>query len=305
MHMDTDSVLDRIRLKSQLAGWRALSIILGCILLILAIGGGNLGDLAKGKKQPSIARINIEGIIEDDPERLDKLEEIAADDNIKAVVLRLNTPGGTVVGGESLYVAVKKIREKKPVVAVMSDMATSAGYLVAVASDHIVARNGTLTGSIGVLLQSAEFTDMAQKLGIGLISVKSAPLKGTPSPFEKMTPEAALAAQNLIDSFYGIFVDIVSKERKLPAEEVRVLADGRVYTGTQAIGLKLIDQIGGEEEAMNWLQTQKNIDAALKIRDVELYPEPSKWEEILHDLGIRGSEGPLARFSLQGLVSIW
>lgn len=302
--MDTDSVLERIRLKSQLAGWRALSVILICSLLILLVGGGNLGGL-RAKKNDRIARVSIEGIIEDDPERIEKLGEIAEDDSIKAVILRLNTPGGTVVGGESLYLTIKKIREKKPVVAVMSDMATSAGYLIAVGSDHIIARNGTLTGSIGVLLQSAEVTELAQKLGIGIISIKSAPLKGTPSPFEKMTPEATAAAQSLIDSFYKIFVDIVSRERKLPLEQVLTIADGRVFTGTQAYDVRLVDAIGGEDEALEWLHNVKKIDEKLRIKDVELYPEPSKIEEFLHNLGIDGANSRFERFSLQGLVSIW
>lgn len=304
MQMDTDSVLERIRLKSQLAGWRALSVILICTLLILVIGGGNLGEI-RGKKDPRIARVAIEGIIEDDPERIEKLNEIAEDDSVKAVILRINTPGGTVVGGESLYLAIKKIRERKPVVAVMSDMATSAGYLIALGSDHIIARNGTLTGSIGVLLQSAEITELAQKLGIGLISVKSAPLKGTPSPFEKMTPEATVAAQSLIDSFYRIFVDIVSRERKIPLEQVLVLADGRVYTGTQAHDVQLVDEIGGEDEAIAWLGNVKKIDTNLRIKDMELYPEPSKIEEFLQNLGIDSASSRIERFSLQGLVSIW
>lgn len=304
MTWDTDSVLDRIRLKSQLAGWRALSILLLCTLAFLFGSQGKIGNF-QPKKEPQVARVSIEGMIEDDQERLQKLKDIAADENIKAVILYLNTPGGTVVGGESLYVSVAKIREKKPVVAVMGDMATSAGYLVAVASDHIIARNGTLTGSIGVLLQAPEFTELAMKMGVKVDLIKSAPLKGTPSPFEKLTPEAQASAQALINSFYNIFVDIVAKERKMTREQMLPLADGRVYTGTQALEVKLIDGIGGEQEAIDWLVKVRKVPEKLKIKDYDLYPKPSKFEEIIQELGLAAKIAPLERISLQGLLSIW
>ena len=219
--------------------------------------------------------------------------------------MHLNTPGGTVVGGESLYNSIKNIRAKKPVVAVMGDMATSAGYMIALGTDRIYAHNGTLTGSIGVLLQSVEITELAKKIGVTMDTVKSAPLKGSPSPFEKMSPAVRTSMQNVINSFYIIFIDMVVRERKLSRAAVFELADGRVYTGVQALNLKLIDAIGDEQEALAWLKQNRKIDTSIAIRDVNLEPKQSKLQQIMDELGIKTKFLPLERISLQGLVSIW
>src|SRR5262249_34918350 len=148
---------------------------------------------------------------------------------------------------------------KKPVVAVMRSIAASAGYMVALAADHIVAREGTITGSIGVLIETAEVTELAEKIGIKPVLVKSSPLKGTPSPFEKTTPEAERVIRDVVNDFYNRFVDMVAERRALPRDRVVQLADGRVYSGRKAAEDKLIDGIGGEDEAVKWLVTEKHI----------------------------------------------
>ena len=291
------------KLKRRLRRWRFVAILL-LILIGVAFGCGFISDWLD-ESTPHIARVQISGVIEEDLLRDQKFAEIAEDPHIKAVILHLDTPGGTVVGGESLYNSIKAIRAKKPVVAVMGDIATSAGYMIALGTDHIIAHNGTLTGSIGVLLQSMEFTGLAQKVGVTMDTVKSAPLKGSPSPFEKMTPAVRASMQSVINSFYTIFIDMVVRERKLPKSRVIELSDGRVYTGTQALNLKLVDAIGGEQEALNWLKQDKKIDASLAIRDVDMGAKQSKLQEILDELGVKTNILPLERISLQGLVAIW
>lgn len=289
-------------LRRSLWRWRISASLLLFILVWIFYGG--ISDWFEGVA-PHIARVEITGIIEENREQEQNILQLAENDSVKAVILYLNTPGGTVVGGESLYEAVRTVRQHKPVAVVMGDMATSAGYMIALAGDYVVARNGTLTGSIGVLLQSAEITEMARKVGVQLDSVKSAPLKGSPSPFERMTPAARASMQGVVDSFYSFFVNLVSKERKIPLAEAQKLADGRVFTGQQALQVKLIDAIGGEEKALEWLHSVKKVPESLAIRDVSLQVEPSRLEEWLHNLTGRAEFAPLARISLQGLVSIW
>lgn len=290
-------------IKRSRRRWRIIAIVLIVIMALSLIGGTTEEWLDQAT--PHIARVEIAGVIEDDISRDKTFQELANNNQIKAVIIHLNTPGGTVVGGETLYESIKNVRAKKPVVAVMGDIATSAGYMVALGSDYIIARNGTLTGSIGVLLQSVEVTDLAQKVGVRMDLVKSAPLKGSPSPFEKMSLAARKSMQGVVDSFYGLFINMVALERKIPKEEVVKLADGRVFTGTQALELKLVDAIGGENKALEWLQNTKKIDKSLEVRDVVLGSEPSKFEKLRDELGISTKNTPLERISLQGLIAIW
>lgn len=290
-------------IKRSRRRWRITAIVLIAIMGISLISGTTEEWL--NQATPHIARVTIAGVIEDDVERDKTFKDIANNSQIKGVIVHLNTPGGTVVGGETLYESMKNIRAKKPVVTVMGDIATSAGYMVALGSNYIIARNGTLTGSIGVLLQSLEVTSLAQKIGVQMDLVKSAPLKGSPSPFERMSFAARKSMQDVVDSFYNLFIDMVVLERKLPKEDVLKIGDGRVFTGTQALELKLVDAIGGENKALEWLHTHKKIDKSLEVRDVVLGSEPSKLQELRDELGISTKNTPLERISLQGLIAIW
>lgn len=291
------------KIKRRLRRWRLAAIILIAFVFVPAIYSTLMDWL--DETSPHIARIEVNGVIEGDLARDQKLAAVADDPHITAVIVHLDTPGGTVVGGETLYGSIKAIRAKKPVVAVMGDIATSAGYMVALGADYIIAHNGTLTGSIGVLLQSVELSELSRKVGIKMDMVKSSPLKGSPSPFERMTPQVRASMQSVIDSFYQIFIEMVMKERKLTKEYVMHLADGRVYTGNQALAAKLVDAIGGEQEALDWLKKSKKIDITAPVRDLETKQKPSKLREFLDELGLKTSLAPLERFSLQGLISIW
>jgi protease-4 len=185
------------------------------------------------------------------------------------------------------------------VVAVMRSIAASAGYLVALGTDHIMARDGTITGSIGVLIETAEVTELAEKPVI----IKSSPLKGSPSPFEKETPESDRAIRDVISDFYARFVDIVAERRQLPRDTALQLADGRVYSGKRALEDKLIDAIGGEDEAMKWLVNEKHIEEGLDIKDVKVEQENSLFDELTQSA--LGKFFQKSSVTLDGLVAIW
>ena len=304
MSLNADTLLDRIYLKAQARKWRILGITAIVIAVIASLpqvkGIVNIGPI----HTDYIARIKIDEVILDDQETYKLFTTARDNDNVKAVVLWLDTPGGSAIGGEELYLTIRELAAKKPVVAVMRGMATSAGYMAAIGADHIIAREGTITGSIGVIIQSAEFSNLAEKLGITPVTIRSAPLKGTPSMFEKMSPEAEVAVQDVVDDFYGYFVDLVAERRKLPRDQTVKLADGRVYSGKQALDLKLIDQIGGEKEALNWLTKTKKIEASLPVHDIE---KKKKTDELLEYLGGSSSKNVLYNLlvKLDGLVLIW
>jgi len=300
MTISPDIILERSRLKSSVSKWRIAAIILLGALLV-AIAAKTSDSLIPGDY---IGRVSVTGIIEEDRDRDKALEELAKDNRAKAVILYIDSPGGTLVGGETLFNSLRDVAAKKPVVAVMGTLAASAGYLIATAADHIVAHSGTLTGSIGVLMQSFEVKDLADALGINFISVKSSPLKGSPSPFEKMTPEVEQAVRNLIDNSYEYFVNTVAGRRNINKEELKTIADGRVYSGNQAVEIKLVDEIGGEKEAIKWLEDTKKIKKNLNIRDVKTEKDEEGVEKYL--LGLAGKAGIIPKeMALHGLLAIW
>ena len=207
MSLDADTLLDRLHLKSQISRWRTLAITAGVLLLVAVFGDVSAIKPIEGDY---IAKVSIEDLITTDEDLLDKLEDLKEDERAKAVIIELDTPGGTAVGGEELYLAIRAISESgKPTVALMRTLCTSAGYMAALGTDHIIAREGTLTGSIGVILQTAELTELAEKLGVQPITIKSAPLKGSPSPFEKFTAREREAMESVVKDFFRYFVNLL------------------------------------------------------------------------------------------------
>lgn len=297
MALDVDRYFDRRRLTRALRFWRIAAIVAVVGLVAVAVGRSDAFP------KSSVALIEVHNVIFDDTDRIEVLEDIAADDRIKALLVHIDSPGGTVVGGENLYLALRRVAEKKPVVAIMAELATSAGYMVALGADHIVARQGTVTGSIGVLMQSVEVTDLLAKLGITADSIKSAPLKATPNPLEKLTPDARAAAEDVVMDMYNMFVDMVSERRKMDRDATLKLADGRVYTGRQAIQNGLIDALGGEREARAWLKSAHNIDDRLPVSLVEVRRDKGLLSDIFDDL--LGKALFSERLRLDGLISLW
>lgn len=301
---NADNFIARLQLKKDLMRWRVLAIV--ALIGLGIIVGQSRGQHFKGASLNSnfIGRVTIEDFVTDDRELLDILSEFENNRRGKALIVWLDTPGGSAIGGEEVYFKLREIAKKKPVVAVMRSMATSAGYMIALGTDQIFARDGTITGSIGVLIESAEVSELAKKLGVTPITVKSTPLKGSPGLFEKATPEAIASLQSLIDDFYHSFVKLVADRRNLDLEETYVLADGRVYSGNQAVKNKLIDAIGGEEEALIWLEEKKNININLDVIDIDRKMQDLGFIEQLTQSASRKFFGKTTS-SLDGLISVW
>jgi protease-4 len=282
MALTADHLLDRLRLKQQITKWRSLSILL--ILLVGILFAGSLtGEGVVTLPQDYIARVTIEDIITTDKDRDEILARLRKDDNVKALIVKINSPGGTIVGGETLHDSIKAFSEaKKPVVILMQDIAASGGYMAAVAGDRIFAHSGTLTGSIGVLLQSADITELGEKIGVKFQTFKSAELKAVPSPFEKLTPKGEQVIQATIMDAYQTFVDLVVAGRPaLTRQQIEALADGRVYTGRQALKVGLIDELGDEDAARTWLEKNYKISSSVKAYDVKLDKDKKGLDKIL------------------------
>ncbi|MDX2073184.1 MAG: signal peptide peptidase SppA [Alphaproteobacteria bacterium] len=301
MPISADTLLDRMYLKSQVMRWRTAAIVLA-VLAVAALF--HTGNVPSKLGNDYIARVTLDSIIMDDPDVYELLEDLAGNKHVRAVIVQLDTPGGSAVGGEETYIRLRELSTKKPVVAVMRSVAASAGYMVALGADRIFAREGTITGSIGVIIEAAEVTDLAERIGVKPIIIKSSALKSTLSPFEKASPESLKVVQTLIDDFYGRFVDIVTSERKLPRDEVLKLADGRVYGGKRAVDLKLVDAIGGEQEAVAWLEESRKLPKDLDILDEDIKPPLGVLEQLTQSTFL-GKFFQNSRIKLDGLVAIW
>jgi protease IV len=271
MSLDSDVIVDRRRIRRKLTFWR----VAAALIAIAAIAGvgmlvspGTRGSLATSG---SIARVNIEGLIRSDQDRVEALERLA-DSTSPAVIVHINSPGGTTAGSEQLYDALTRLKAKKPLVVVVEGLAASGGYITAIAADHIIAQQTSLVGSIGVLFQFPNFTDLLKTVGVKVEEVKSSPLKAAPNGFEPTSPEARAALDALVKDSYAWFRGLVKERRGMDDELLDKVADGRVFTGHQAVDLKLIDQLGDERTAIAWLVTQKGVKADLPVRDYKLTP---------------------------------
>ncbi|WP_392506532.1 signal peptide peptidase SppA [Rickettsia sp. 2024-CO-Wats] len=284
MSITPDYLIERRQIKSRLLIWKLAAIILIAIVFLLV--GKDFAPkevLPINSNEDYIASVLIDEIILEDEKRDKKLKKIIDDSHIKALIVNVNSPGGTVVGSEKIYNILRKISAKKPVVIVMGTMATSGGYLISLGGDYIISHNGTITGSIGVILQTAEVTELAQKLGIKFNNFKSGELKAVPNPTEKLTEAVRVAIMENIEDTYNFFLELVSERRNLPIAEVKKLADGRVYSGRQALKLKLVDAIGSEDTALKWLQEVQKINVNLRVKDYQLKPKPKLMDIILED----------------------
>ena len=270
MSLDADLIVDRRRMRRKLTFWRVIAI--GVIVLAVA-GVAALGSNRAGFTgvRPYIARVTIEGLIRGDRDRVQALDRLARSSLARAVIVHVDSPGGTTAGSEQLYDSLSRLRDKKPMVIVVDSLAASGAYITALAGDHIVAQQTSLVGSIGVLFQYPNFADLLDKIGVKVEAVKSSPLKASPSGFEPTSPEAKAALDSIIKDSYAWFKNLVQDRRHLSDSELQTVSDGRVFTGHQAIDLKLIDELGDERAALAWLAKEKNVDAKLPVRDYELH----------------------------------
>ena len=298
MTLDADQIIDRRRLNRRLTFWRVLGV--GALVAAVVAAAGRF-DLVG--EDDHVARFVIVGIIFDDQAQQDALDGVAENDNAKALLVKIDSPGGTYVGGEALYQTLRRVAKKKPVVALMGTTATSAGYMTALGSDHIVAQASSLTGSIGVIMQTADLTGLLEKLGIKPEVVKSGPLKAQPNPLERFTPEARKATEVVIQDFYDMFVDLVAERRSLPRDKVLALADGRVFSGRQAKEEGLVDSLGSEPEARKWLAETHKIADSLPVKEVKVKHEDEPWRDLFNF--IMGKVLFSERLRLDGVISLW
>lgn len=235
--------------------------LIGLVLVVLNKEGVTLGGA-------HVARLTVSGFITDDRKLNQTIDKLADNDSVKALIVSINSPGGSVAGGEGLHDAIARVAAKKPVVAVMGGTAASAGYMIAVPAARIFARDATLTGSIGVLLETGQASDLLKMLGIGVETITSGPLKDQPSFTHPLSPEGRDVLHGIVLDMYDQFVGMVASGRHMDPTKVRDLADGRAYTGRQALRLGLVDAIGGEHEARAWLASAKDVATDLPVEDV-------------------------------------
>jgi protease-4 len=320
MSLDSDVIVDRRRIRRKLTFWRVLAVIIaiGAIAVIgmLATPGGRGAFTITG----SIARVNIEGLIRSDQERVEALERLAKS-RAAAVVVHINSPGGTTAGSEQLYDSLVRLKAKKPLVVVVEGLAASGGYITAIAADHIVAQQTSLVGSIGVLFQIPNVAELLKTVGVKVEEVKSTPLKAAPNGFEPTSPEARDALDALVKDSYAWFKGLVKDRRSMDDALLAKVADGRVFTGRQAVELKLVDQLGDEKTAIAWLEAEKGVKKDLPVRDYKLNPrfgdltflrtaasvtlEALGLSSIAHQIEQTGVAQAVDRLSLEGMLALW
>ncbi|MCP9627847.1 signal peptide peptidase SppA [Rhodopseudomonas palustris] len=316
MSLESDVIVDRRRIRRKLTFWRVAAVLVA-ILAVVAVGAA-LSPAGKGALTTtgSIARIKIDGLIRSNSDRIEALERLEKSSHA-AVIVHINSPGGTTAGSEELYTALMRLKAKKPMVVVVEGLAASGGYIAALASDHIIAQQSSLVGSIGVLFQYPNVSELMKTVGVKVEEVKSSPLKAAPNGFEPTSPEARAALESLVRDSYAWFRDLVKTRRAMDDAQLGIVADGRVFTGRQAVGLKLIDELGDEKTAVAWLETEKKVKSGLPIRDFKLAPQFGDLTFLraaatitLDALGLGAvarqlEQSGVERLGLDGMLALW
>ncbi len=312
MTQETEGILDRRRLRRKLGLWRGLAIVAAMLALgALALVGGGAKQLVK---QDQIARISVEGMITEDRKQIQLLESVTKADHIKGVILFVNSPGGTTTGGEALFRQLRNLSAKKPVVAQFGTVAASAAYIAGLGTDHIVARGNSITGSVGVIMQWPEVTGLLDKVGVKMNTVKSGSMKAEPSPFKPLDAENRQILDEMIEESHRWFLNLVRERRKVDTAAIPGLRKGRVYSGREALRYKLVDEIGGEEEARKYLVDKRKVAANLKViewkprQDLEWPFSGATANYLLKTLAGWLGAGTLTNLpssGLDGMLSVW
>jgi protease-4 len=320
MSFDADLIVDRRRMRRKLTFWRVVTVF---VAIVAVVGAGvaitNRGAITGGPGG-GIARINIDGLIRSSRDRSEALKRLA-ESNAKAVIVHISSPGGTVAGSEELYDSLIKVKAQKPMVVVVDGLAASGGYIAAMASDRIVAQQSAIVGSIGVIFQYPNVTDLLKTIGVQVETIKSSPLKAAPSGYEPTSPEARAAVEAIVKDSFDWFKGLVRDRRHLDDASLQKVSDGRVFTGRQAVELKLIDGLGDEQAAIDWLAKEKNIDPKTPVRDYPLAPRFSDLPflhvaalGLLDAVGLNGlaervrefgAVQAVERLNLDGLLALW
>jgi protease-4 len=318
MSLDADAIVDRRRMRRKLTFWRTGAVL----VVLLALIGLAVALVPSSRLLPQrdyIARIRIQGLIRGNQDRVEALERLAKS-RAKAVIVHVDSPGGTTAGSQQLYDSLRALHAKKPMVVVVDGLAASGAYIAAISADHIIAEDTSLVGSIGVLFQYPNFTQVLKTIGIQMEEIKSSPLKAAPNGFEPTSPEARAAINAIVVDSYAWFKDLVKDRRRMDDAQLAAVDDGRVFTGRQGVGLKLIDGLGNEKTALAWLEKEKKVPASTPVRDFSLEPRFSQLS-FLHvaawtfqAVGLSamaqriegwGAVQAVERLNLDGLLALW
>lgn len=315
MTSETETVLDRRNLRRRVGLWRGVALAAGALAVAALASVWMPGSALETKH---IARVTIEGMITEDRDLIRMLKRLGESSGPQGVILAINSPGGTTTGGEALFEAVRDLAKKKPVVAQFGTVAASAAYITGLAADHIVARGNSITGSVGVIFQWPEVSSLLDKVGVKVNEVKSGPLKAVPSMFEPISPEGKRVTEQMVAESMSWFVNLVRSRRHVATGEIPGLEQGRVYSGREALTFKLVDAIGGEDEAVRYLEDTRSVAKQLKVIDWKpRRPSDFGWfrvaaaaigwasgsSEIENQL--LNSRTGLSSLMLDGLVSVW
>ena len=257
--MNSDNFLIFSITKNKVTFWRTISAILLFILLLCVLDGSGISIFKEDVDNYSydyIAKVKIDGPINSETFDEKKLKSLENNSDVKAVILEINSPGGEVVPSEILYNSFKKIAQKKPVVTTIKNMGASGAYLVALASEYIVAYNTSLIGSIGVLIQSTNITSLLNKTGIDVKLYKSSKLKASPNLFEYADEDVEMILKEELNEIYDYFLNVFVENRKLDIKDAMELANGQVYVGRQAVNFGLIDKIGDTSDLLVYLKSK-------------------------------------------------
>ncbi len=320
MSLDSDVIVDRRRIRRKLTFWRvvaALGVIAAVVAVAVLVSPAGRSAISGSN---AIARVKIDGLIRSDQTRVEALERLEKS-SAAAVIVHINSPGGTTAGSEQLYDALVRLKAKKPLVVVVEGLAASGGYIAALASDQIIAQQTSLVGSIGVLFQIPNVSELLKTVGVKVEEVKSSPLKAAPNGYEPTSPEARAALDALVKDSYAWFRGLVKDRRNMDDATLQTVADGRVFTGRQAVGLKLIDQLGDEKTAVAWLVAQKKVGSDVPVRDFRLSPRFGDMTflrvtasvaldaiglgSISRQLEQSGVVQAVDRFGLDGMLALW
>ena len=317
MSLDADSIVDRRRMRRKLTFWRVSAILIA--IVAVAAAGFALAPTRWVAPGNYIARVKIQGLIRNNQERVEALDRLARS-RARAVIVHVDQPGGTTAGSEQLYDSLRALQAKKPMVVVVDGLAASGAYIAAISADHIVAQDTSLVGSIGVLFQYPNFSELLKTIGVQVESIKSTPLKAAPNGFEPTSPEARAAIEAIVLDSYAWFKGLVKQRRKMDDAQLAAVDDGRVFTGRQGVGLKLVDELGNEKTALAWLAKEKRVPASTPVRDYSLQPRFSElsflhvaaWtfqavglSAIAQRIEAWDAVQTIERLNLDGLLALW
>jgi len=318
MSLDADAIVDRRRLRRKLTFWR----VTAAAIAVLVVVGAAIALVPGSRLMPDgayIARVKVQGLIRNNQDRVEALDRLGKS-RARAVIVHLDSPGGTTAGSEQLYDSLRALQAKKPMVVVVDGLAASGAYIAALSSEHIIAQDTSLVGSIGVLFQYPNFTDVLKTIGIKVEEIKSSPLKAAPSGYEPTSPEARAAIEAIVLDSYAWFKGLVKDRRQMDDAQLARVADGRVFTGRQAVGLKLVDALGNEKTALAWLEKEKKVPAGTPVRDYSLQPRFSElsflhvaaWtfqavglSAVAQRIEEWGAVQAIERLNLDGLLALW